>query len=125
MVAHTNKLRLQEAVNDACHQWQDAFNRGDAYGCAALYENDAIMHAVPFGIYSGKEAIQTFWRQLIKDGFSDVSYVNINIKVMNEHQAVLTANWIMNKAAGVIHKEMWVKQDDGSVKLSEDHFEAL
>lgn len=125
MVAHTNKLRLQEAVSDACQQWQDAFNRGDAHGCAALYENDAIMHAVPFGIYSGRETIQTFWRQLIKDGFSDVSYVNINIKVINEHQAVLTANWIMNKAAGVIHKEMWVKQDDGSVKLSEDHFEAL
>jgi hypothetical protein len=31
----------------------------------------------------------------------------------------------MNKASGVIHKEMWVLQQDGSVKLSEDHFEAL
>ena len=83
------------------------------------------MHAVPFGIYCGRETIQTFWRQLIEDGFSDITYLNTNIKVINEHQAVLTANWIMNKASGVIHKEMWVKQDDGSVKLSEDHFEAV
>jgi len=38
---------------------------------------------------------------------------------------VLTANWSMNKSSGVIHKEMWILQDDGDVKLSEDHFEAL
>lgn len=125
MVSHTSKLLLQEAVNAASLQWQDAFNDGDARACAALYEEDAIMHAIPFGIYCGRETIQTFWHQLIKDGFSDITYLNTNIKVINEQQAVLTANWIMNKASGVIHKEMWVKQDDGRVKLSEDHFEAV
>ena len=125
MVTHTNKLLLKEAVSDASQQWQDAFNDGDARACAALYEEDAVMHAVPFGIYCGRETIQTFWRQLIEDGFSDITYLNTNIKVINEHQAVLTANWIMNKASGGIHKEMRVKQDDGSVKLSEDHFEAV
>ena len=125
MVTHTNKLLLKEAVSDASQQWQDAFNDGDARACAALYEEDAVMHAVPFGIYCGRETIQTFWRQLIEDGFSDITYLNTNIKIINEHQAVLTANWIMNKASGVIHKEMWGKQDDGSVKLSEDHFDAV
>ena len=29
----------------------------------------------------------------------------------------------MNKASGVIHKELWVIQEDGSAKLREDHFE--
>ena len=105
-----SKLLLQEAVEKASRDWQEAFNDGDAVSCADFYEDDAIMQAVPFGIYCGKDTILTFWRQ---------------IKVINEQQAVLTANWSMNKASGVIHKEMWIRQDDCSVKLSEDHFEAL
>ena len=31
----------------------------------------------------------------------------------------------MNKAHGVIHRELWVLQEDGSAKLREDNFEAL
>jgi hypothetical protein len=30
----------------------------------------------------------------------------------------------MNKASGVIHKELWVLQEDGAAKLREDDFEA-
>ncbi len=30
----------------------------------------------------------------------------------------------MNKASGVIHKELWVLQPDGTAKLREDYFEA-
>jgi len=30
----------------------------------------------------------------------------------------------MNKADGVIHKELWVLQADGTTKLREDDFEA-
>jgi len=30
----------------------------------------------------------------------------------------------MNKTAGVIHKELWVLQADGSAKLRDDDFEA-
>jgi hypothetical protein len=30
----------------------------------------------------------------------------------------------MNKAKGVITKELWVVGDDGTAKLVEDHFEA-
>jgi len=31
----------------------------------------------------------------------------------------------MNKAGGVIHKELWVLQEDGNAKLREDDFEAM
>jgi hypothetical protein len=30
----------------------------------------------------------------------------------------------MNKASGVIHKELWVMLDNGTAKLREDDFEA-
>jgi uncharacterized protein (TIGR02246 family) len=120
-----SKLVLEEAVQQASRDWQDAFNDGDALSCADFYEDDAIMQAIPFGIYCGKKTIPTFWRQLIKDGYRDINYSNTHIKVINEQQAVLTAYWSMNKASGVIHKQMWVLQEDGQVKLSEDHFEAI
>ncbi len=120
-----SKLHLEEAVQQASQEWQDAFNDGDANTCAEFYEDDAIMQAVPFGIYCDRETICVFWRQLIDEGYRELTYLNTYIKVINEQQAVLTANWCMNKASGVIHKEMWVLQQDGSVKLSEDHFEAL
>jgi ketosteroid isomerase-like protein len=112
------------AVNKASAQWQSAFNSGDAAGCAAQYETTAIMHARPFGTFKGTSEIQGFWQKLVDDGFSDVEYVEPKIKVVDESSAVLTSGWKMNKASGVIHKELWVIQEDGSAKLREDDFEA-
>jgi len=58
------------------------------------------------------------------EGFSNVEYVEPKIEVVDETQALLTSEWAMNKAAGVIHKELWVLQGDGTAKLREDDFEA-
>ncbi|MEL7086816.1 MAG: nuclear transport factor 2 family protein, partial [Cyanobacteria bacterium J06597_1] len=51
------------AVSRASEQWKSAFNSGDAVGCAAQYEPDAIMHARPFGTFTGTEDIQAFWQK--------------------------------------------------------------
>ena len=112
------------AVKKASTAWQTAFNTGDAAGCAAQYEKEAVMHARPFGTFTGTEAIQGFWQQLIDDGFTDVAYIEPKIEVIDENTALLSSRWKMNKAQGVIHKELWVLQDDGSAKLREDDFEA-
>ena len=42
---------LEKAVKDASRRWQDAFNAGDAEGCANCYEANAVMEAKPFGTY--------------------------------------------------------------------------
>lgn len=112
------------AVKKASAQWQSAFNSGDAVGCAAQYEATAVMHARPFGTFTGTSEIQGFWQQLIDDGFAAVEYVDPKIEVIDGKNAVLTSGWKMNKASGVIHKELWVLQEDGSAKLREDDFEA-
>ena len=112
------------AVRKASAQWKSAFNSGDAKGCAEQYENNVVMHARPFGTFTGTVEVQSFWQQLIEDGFSDVEYINPKIEVIDETSALLTADWKMNKANGVIHKELWVMQADGSAKLREDYFEA-
>ena len=125
MLTNEQKNTVLEAVKTGSGLWKSAFNSGDAAGCTKQYEQDAVMHARPFGTFRGIEEIQGFWQKLIDDGFTDVNYIESTIEVIDATSAVLTSGWIMNKAKGVIHKELWVLQSDGTAKLREDDFEAM
>jgi glyoxylase-like metal-dependent hydrolase (beta-lactamase superfamily II) len=114
---------ITEAVKKATQQWVDAFNRGDAKTAALSYDVNAIMGAKPFGEFIGYDAIHTFWSDLIAKGFDDVEYINSNIEVLNRYSAIVSSDWKMNKAEGVITKELWVLGDDGIAKLRLDDFE--
>ena len=118
------KAVVLDAVTKASSSWKAAFNAGDAAGCAAAYEPTAIMHARPFGTFMGTAEIQGFWQKIIDDGFGEVEYINPTIDVQDEKSAILSSGWKMNKASGLIHKELWVLQEDGFAKLREDDFEA-
>ena len=117
--------RLTDAVSVASEKWKNAFNSGDAAGCAAQYEEGAIMHARPFGTFTGRQEIQTFWQNLIDDGYTSVEYIDPEIETIDDKTVLLKSGWKMNKAAGVIHKEIWVLQVDGTALLREDDFEAM
>ena len=117
--------KLLKAVREASERWKSSFNSADAKGCADQYEETAVMHARPFGTFNGTAEIQGFWQKIIDDGFSDVEYLEPSIEVVDETCAILRSGWKMNKTSGVIHKELWVLQPDGTVKLREDDFEAL
>jgi len=116
---------LEDSVKSTLSRWKEAFNSGNAARCSECYEVDAIMVAKPFGEFRGRLAIKEFWQGLIDDGFSDVSYQNAKVDVIDEKSLTLSAEWTMNKASGVITKELWVLQDDGTALLREDHFKAL
>ena len=124
-LTNQQKNTVLAAVNKASEQWKNSFNTQNAAGCAAMYESDAVMHARPFGTFTGSVEIQQFWQQLVDDGFKDVAYIEPKFEVLDETSALLTSGWSMNNASGVIHKELWVLQADGSAKLREDDFEAL
>lgn len=113
------------ATKQASDRWKQAFNRQDATGCAAQYQADAVMHARPFGTFTGTAEISTFWQQLIDDGFAAVEYIEPEFTVIDASSVLLTSKWKMNQAQGVIHRELWLKQADGTFKLAEDDFEAL
>lgn len=114
---------IEVAAQSKLDQWKAAFNAGDAAGCAVCYEQDALMVVTPFGEFKGRDAIQAFWQNLISKGFADVNYFDAKIEVLDETSAVISASWKMNNAHGIITKELWVLQEDGSALLREDHFE--
>ncbi len=119
-----SKAAVIRAVERGSAAWVAAFNRGDASGCADAYEANAVMNALPFGTFLGYGEIESFWAQLIAGGYSDVEYIEPKIDVIDDTSAILSARWSMNKAHGVITKELWVLQDDGEAKLRQDDFEA-
>ena len=83
------------------------------------------MTAKPFGTFNGTKEIKAFWQKLIDDGFCDVEYIEPQIQIIDETSAILSSEWKMNKAKGVITKELWILQNDGSAKLRIDEFETL
>ncbi len=115
---------IEEAVKRASEKWQSSFNRRDSRGCSLCYEEYALMVASPLGSFKGRDAIQAFWQKLIEGGFTDVTYVDPKIEVIDDRTAILSADWTMNKAKGLITKELWIIQPDGTALLQEDYFEA-
>lgn len=124
MITQESKNMILDAVNLASSKWKNAFNSGDAVGCADQYESNAVMKATPFGVFTGTAEIQAFWQKLIDDGFAEVEYIKPKIEIIDSNSALLLSGWKMNKAHGVITRELWVLQPDRTVKLREDEFEA-
>lgn len=121
----TNSTKVIEATKKASERWKAAFNSGDAKGCAECYEEDATMEAKPFGTFNGRAEIESFWAKIIADGFSDIEYLDPVIEVLDDKKTHLSAKWKMNKAHGIITKEIWVLQEDGTALLRDDAFEVL
>lgn len=120
-----NEQQIVSEVLKTASSWGASFNNGDAKGCASFYAADATMIADPIAKAKGADDIQSFWQNLIDEGFAEVEYIKPEVKVVSDSEAELQSKWKMNKAHGIIHKEVWEKQDDGRWLLTHDHFEIL
>ncbi|WP_394148440.1 isochorismatase family protein [Shewanella atlantica] len=116
---------IRQSVMQASQQWIADFNRGNAQACIERYQPDATMQVSPFGRFEGIDAIGGFWSEFAKSGPAQLVYRNVEIKVLNDRQAILSANWSMNIASGFISKELWTLSDDGQWYLQEDDFSVL
>ena len=83
------------------------------------------MTVKPFGMFAGIKSIQGFWENSISQGYSNVSYIEPDIEKINTNSAIISSKWKMNKAHGIITKELWILQDDGQAKLRIENFEVL
>ncbi|QDO86086.1 isochorismatase family protein [Shewanella psychropiezotolerans] len=116
---------IRQSVMQASRDWIADFNRGDTQACIARYFPEAKMQVSPFGRFDGLEAIAQFWLEFAESKPGELVYRNIEIKVLNDKQAILSANWSMNIASGFITKELWTLADDGQWYLEEDDFSLL
>lgn len=118
-----NKDKLIKIVKLASEGWQNAFNNGSAEDASNFYEDNAFIVAKPFGEFKGKQEIKDFWNNIIENGFKDVEYLNPKYEIVDENSVIVSSDWTMNNAKGIITKELWVLQSDGTAKLREDYFE--
>ncbi len=124
-VSDKQGTKLTEAVQKGSDAWVNAFNKGDAVAAANAYDESAMMNVVPFGTFIGRKNIQVFWEDLISQGYAKVRYIDPVIEIINARAAVISSKWKMNKAQGVITKELWVLDDEGQAKLRIDNFEVV
>jgi hypothetical protein len=52
----------------------------------------------PFGMFAGRKSIQGFWENSISQGYSNVSYIEQDIEIINTNSAIISSKWKMNKA---------------------------
>jgi nicotinamidase-related amidase/ketosteroid isomerase-like protein len=121
----TTLSTIRDNVMQASAQWVSDFNQGNVQACINRYLPSASMQVHPFGKFTSIQAITDFWFEFAKSKPSDLVYRNIDIKVLNEGQAILSANWRMNIASGFISKELWTLAKDGQWYLEEDDFTVL
>ncbi len=106
-------------------RWADAFNQGDAVGCAKIYADDAELHAEPIAQVTGRANIQKFWQQIIEQGHTKVRYLDPKVELVSNDRAILSSPWSMNLARGMIHREEWQREKDNVWRLKHDHFEIM
>ena len=120
---HTSTIL--NAVNDGLRRWVSAFNAGDVEGCVALYEANAVMHAKPSGTFTGTEEIRAYWQMVIAEGFGEAEFIEPKFEVIDETKVLVTGGCRMDQISGVVHKDIWVLQPDGTAKIRVDDFEML
>lgn len=105
-------------------RWIRAFNRGEVDECADTYTEDALLEAKPFGTFVGREAIRSFWAELVVKGARELSYDRIQVVQFDVNTVHVSAQWRMNIGGGFISLERWENRG-GRWMLAEDRFEVL
>lgn len=119
-----NQTELIKECQEVSQQWTQNFNQGNLDYCINAYEKNATMVVKNVGEFVGHDAIRAFWTELTQTA-NYLEYSNTQYKVIDEKTVHLNSDWKMNIAEGIITLEEWVKQDNGSWKLSQDAFEVL
>ncbi|TKB58670.1 Cif family virulence factor [Ferrimonas aestuarii] len=109
-------------VIKASQNWINQFNHQNISYCAASYTENAILKVTPLGEFQGRQAIHDFWQGILDSGAYDLHYQQTWIKLIDDDNAHLGANWQMNIGYGVITLEHWQRQNDGHWKLIYDQF---
>ncbi|MBU2709615.1 isochorismatase family protein [Zooshikella harenae] len=116
---------IYNEVMDASQAWIEAFNKGNIEQCINTYTETATMRVNPVGEFNNKAKIAEFWQTFSLKHPAELTYRNIQLRILSPTHVILSADWQMNIASGFITKELWVKDHSGKWLLAEDDFSVL
>lgn len=79
--AGTDTAGVRQAIEQVDVQWEQAANRGDAAGVAALYTDDAYFLSPNADIIQGRDAIRNAVQGLIDAKLSNVDFTSVSVGV--------------------------------------------
>jgi uncharacterized protein (TIGR02246 family) len=112
----------QVEIQMAWQQFIEAWETGDAEACASFYHDDALNIPPGFQIFSGKDAITSFYAMLFDENQSskythNTESLSFSGDLAIEH-ANFTVDWVNNSGAewtfnarALVH---WQKNDEGN-----------
>ncbi len=114
---------VTQGTSSTNRQFEEAFARGDAAGCAAVYSEDAKILPPDSPALTGRQAAQEIWQSIIDMGVKRISLQTLEMEEMGD-----TA---VERGAGTVHIQgeggqtmeasakfivLWKRQADGAWK---------
>ena len=120
---------VTQGTSDTNRQFEEAFNRGDAAGCAAVYTDDASIMPPDSPILTGKQAAQGYWQAVMDMGIKSVALQTMDLEdhgdtAIERGAATLDIQAEEGKTIQATAKfvVIWKRQDDGAWKWDVDCF---
>ncbi len=110
-------------------QFEEAFARGDAAACAAVYTDDAKILPPDSPVLTGKQAAQALWQSFIDMGVKRVSLQRLELEDMGDRAVERGAATVEIEGEGGQTTQasgkfivLWRRQADGAWKWHWDCF---
>ncbi len=110
-------------------QFEEAFARGDAAACAAVYTDDAKILPPDSPVLTGKQAAQALWQSFIDMGVKRVSLQRLELEDMGDRAVEIGAATVEIEGEGGQTTQasgkfivLWRRQADGAWKWHWDCF---
>ena len=113
----------REAVLDAVAKWEEAINAGDAAAVAGFYAEDALLLPPEADRIEGRENIEAFWRDFLKEGTEfDLESVDVATGGDIAHEIGTFSLTVPNADAPITGKYIWTweRTDAGELKVTAD-----
>jgi len=120
---------VTQGTSATSRQFEEAFARGDAAACAAVYTDDAKILPPDSPVLTGKEAAQALWQSFIDMGVKRVSLQTLELEDMGDRAVERGAATVDIQGEGGQSIQasgkfivFWKRQADGAWKWHWDCF---
>lgn len=120
---------VMQGTSDTNRQFEEAFARGDAAGCAAVYTDDAKIMPPDSPVLTGKQAAQAYWQAVMDMGIKSASLQTLDLEDHGDTAIERGAATVDIQAEGGQTTQatakfvvIWKRQGDGTWKWAVDCF---